>query len=93
MSWALLRSGANPFSFHNLPKERQQRIPNFELSIYVRDGSDEDKLDWFKVINIVGNPLSPQELRNAIYTGPWLADAKRWFSRKIPEPCEKAGTN
>lgn len=74
----------NPFSFHNLPKERQQQILDYELSIYVCDGSDADKLDWFKVINIAGKPLSPQELRNAIYTGPWLADAKRWFSRRNP---------
>lgn len=74
----------NPFSFHNLPKERQQQILDYELSIYVCDGSDADKLDWFKVINIAGKPLSPQELRNAIYTGPWLADAKRWFSRRTP---------
>lgn len=74
----------NPFSFHNLPKERQQQILDYELSIYVCDGSDGDKLDWFKVINIAGKPLSPQELRNAIYTGPWLADAKRWFSRRNP---------
>ncbi|MDE2340688.1 MAG: hypothetical protein KGL21_06415, partial [Alphaproteobacteria bacterium] len=22
-----------------------------------------------------------QELRNAIYTGPWLADAKRWYPK------------
>lgn len=74
----------NPFSFHNLPSERQQRILDYELSIYVCDGSDGDKLDWFKVINIAGKELSPQELRNAMYTGPWLADAKRWFSRKNP---------
>ncbi|QZD95257.1 GmrSD restriction endonuclease domain-containing protein [Qipengyuania gelatinilytica] len=74
----------NPFSFLNLPKERQQQILDYELSIYVCDGGDDDKLDWFKVINIAGKPLSPQELRNAIYTGPWLADAKRWFSRRNP---------
>lgn len=74
----------NPFSFHNLPKERQQQILDYELSVYVCDGSDADKLDWFKVINIAGLELRPQELRNAIYTGPWLADAKRWFSRRNP---------
>lgn len=74
----------NPFAFHNLPKERQQQILDYELSIYVCDGSDGDKLDWFKVINIAGKPLTDQELRNAIYTGPWLADAKRWFSRNNP---------
>lgn len=25
--------------------------------------------------------LTPQELRNAIYTGTWLADAKKYFSK------------
>lgn len=75
---------SNPFSFHNLPKERQQQILDYELSIYVCDGDDGEKLEWFKVINIAGLELKPQELRNAIYTGPWLADAKRWFSRRNP---------
>jgi hypothetical protein len=74
----------NPFSFHNLPKERQQQILDYKLSIYVCDGSDADKLDWFKIINIAGKELTDQERRNAIYTGPWLADAKRWFSRRNP---------
>ena len=45
------------------------------------EGKDDEKLDWFKIINIAGEKLSDQELRNAIYTGTWLADAKRWFSR------------
>ena len=74
----------SPKYFHSLPKERQEQILAYELSIYVCDGSDADKLDWFKVINIAGKALSPQELRNAIYTGPWLVDAKRWFSRRNP---------
>ncbi len=46
-----------------------------------RNRTDGEKLDWFKIINIAGEKLSDQELRNAIYTGPWLADAKRWFSK------------
>src|SRR5690606_11340893 len=37
--------------------------------------------DWFKTINIAGEKLTDQELRNAIYAGTWLSDAKRWFSR------------
>lgn len=74
----------NPFSFHNLSKERQEQILGYELSIYVCEGDDGEKLDWFKVINTAGEPLKDQELRNAIYTGPWLADAKRWFSRNNP---------
>jgi hypothetical protein len=71
----------NPFGFGNLSKERQQQILDYELSIYLCEGSDEEKLDWFRVINIAGLELKPQEMRNAIYTGPWLAAAKIWFSK------------
>lgn len=70
-----------PFGFANLPGERQQQILDYELSVYVCDGSDGEKLDWFRIINIAGEKLTEQELRNAIYTGPWLADAKRFFSK------------
>ncbi len=71
----------SPRGFANLTIERQQQILDYELSVYVCDGTDGEKLDWFKIINIAGEKLTEQELRNAIYTGPWLADAKRWFSR------------
>lgn len=74
----------SPKSFHNLAKDQQQAILDYELSVYVCDGTDSEKLDWFKIINIAGVQLTDQELRNAIYTGPWLADAKRWFSRNNP---------
>lgn len=72
---------ASPMFFHNLPKEKQEQILDYELSVYVCEGTESEKLDWFKIINIAGEELTEQELRNAIYTGPWLADAKRWFSR------------
>lgn len=71
----------NPFGFSNLPKECQQQILDYELSVYVCEGTDQEKLDWFRVINIAGEKLTDQELRNAIYTGPWLAAAKTWFSK------------
>ncbi|MFA4996403.1 MAG: DUF262 domain-containing protein [Patescibacteria group bacterium] len=77
-------------AFNNLTADQQQRILNYELSVYVCDGTDSDKLDWFKTINIAGKPLTEQELRNAIYTGPWLADAKRWFS-KTNGPADQLG--
>lgn len=67
--------------FHNLTGDRQKQILDYILSIYVCEGTESDKLEWFKIINIAGEKLADQELRNAIYTGPWLADAKRWFSR------------
>ncbi len=49
--------------------------------IYVCDGNDEEKLEWFRTINIAGEKLTDQELRNATYTGAWLTDAKRHFSK------------
>jgi len=67
--------------FENLPPDRQKQILDYELSVYVCEGTESEKLDWFKIINIAGEKLTDQELRNAIYTGPWLVDAKRWFSK------------
>jgi hypothetical protein len=71
----------SPMFFHNLTAERKKQILNYQLTIYVCDGSESEKLDWFKIINIAGEKLTDQELRNAIYTGVWLTDAKRWFSK------------
>lgn len=67
--------------FHNLTKEEQEQILDYEIMIYICEGTDKEKLDWFKIINIAGEKLTDQELRNAIYTGEWLTDAKRYFSK------------
>lgn len=40
-----------------------------------------EKLDWFRVINIAGERLLDQELRNAVYVGPFITDARRYFSK------------
>jgi HNH endonuclease/Protein of unknown function DUF262 len=80
----------SPKSFHNLPADKKKKILDYELSVYVCEGTDSEKLDWFKIINIAGLKLTEQELRNAIYTGPWLTDAKRWFS-KTGAPAVKDG--
>ena len=67
--------------FHNLTKEEQEHILAYELMIYFCEGTDKERLDWFKTINIAGEKLTDQELRNAVYTGPWLSDAKLKFSK------------
>lgn len=67
--------------FHNLQKDEQEKILDYELMVYVCDGTDSEKLKWFETINIAGEELTKQELRNAVYAGPWLADAKRYFSK------------
>lgn len=67
--------------FHNLTKEEQEQVLDYELMIYHCEGTDKEKLDWFKIINIAGERLTDQELRNAVYTGSWLSDAKLKFSK------------
>ncbi len=66
--------------FHNLMHEEQEQILDYKLMVYFCEGDDREKLEWFKTINIAGEKLTDQELRNAIYTGTWLTDAKRYFS-------------
>jgi hypothetical protein len=70
-----------PMSFHNLTTSEQAKILDYKLMIYFCEGNDKEKLDWFKIINIAGEKLTDQELRNAVYTGTWLSDAKLKFSK------------
>ena len=67
--------------FHNLKEDQQDQILNYRLMVYFCEGTDSEKLDWFRIINIAGEKLTDQELRNAIFSGPWVSDAKRYFSR------------
>jgi hypothetical protein len=67
--------------FHNLQKDEQQKILDYRLMVYHCSGTDSERLAWFKTINIVGEKLTDQELRNAVYSGPWVSDAKRYFSK------------
>lgn len=67
--------------FHNLTKSEQEKILNYEFMIYFCEGTDRERLDWFQIINIAGEKLTNQEIRNAVYTGTWLSDAKSKFSK------------
>jgi hypothetical protein len=67
--------------FHNLPEDIKNKILDYPLFVYVCDGTDSEKLAWFKIINIAGEKLTDQELRNAVYAGSWTTDAKRYFSK------------
>jgi hypothetical protein len=67
--------------FHNLQDDEQEQILNYKLTVYQCSGTDSERLDWFRTINIAGAELTDQELRNAVYAGSWTADAKRYFSK------------
>ena len=67
--------------FHNLPSDKAEKILNYTLMVYACTGTESEKLDWFRTVNIAGERLTNQELLNAVYSGPWVSDAKRYFSR------------
>lgn len=71
--------------FENIKKSRPalaEKILNYILTVYICRGTQDQRLKWFETINIAGEELKPQELRNAVYSGPWLTDAKRYFSKR-----------
>ena len=67
--------------FGSLTKDQQDKLLDYELAVYICEGNPSEKLEWFKTINIAGEKLTDQELRNAVYAGPWVSDAKRYFSK------------
>ena len=67
--------------FGNLTTDLQDKFLDYKLMIYICEGTPSEKLEWFKTINIAGEKLTDQELRNSQYTGKWLHDAKRHFSK------------
>lgn len=67
--------------FDNQPADDQKKILDYNLTVYVCEGKESEKLEWFKTINISGKPLNEQEIRNAVYAGPFVSDAKHHFSK------------
>ena len=68
-------------NFFNQPADIRKKILDYKLTIYVCEGEESEKLEWFKTINIAGKPLNEQEIRNAVYAGPFVSDAKKHFSK------------
>jgi len=67
-------------TFSSLPKEVQDGLLTSELLVYECEGTETEIKEWFRTINIAGIPLNAQELRNAIYSGPFVTAAKAVFS-------------
>ncbi|MBR1889721.1 MAG: DUF262 domain-containing protein [Alloprevotella sp.] len=69
--------------YFNLTDDEREKFLSYPLMVYFCEGKESEKLKWFETINIAGVELSPQELKNAVYSGPWVTDAKKYFSRAI----------
>jgi len=66
--------------FGGMAKDKKDKILETKLLIYECEGTESQIKEWFKTINIAGIPLVPQELLNAIYSGPFVTLGKEEFS-------------
>ena len=67
--------------FDNLKDHEKTQINNYKLTVYLCTGDGREKLEWFQTINIAGEKLTDQELRNAVYSGSWVSSAREYFSK------------
>lgn len=66
--------------FNGLPEEKKELLLNSKLVVFVCEGEEEEILEWFQTINIVGIKLNEQEKRNAVFCGEFVDAAKSVFS-------------
>lgn len=79
----------NEVNFNGLDGDIQERILKAPLTIYICEGEESEIKEWFETINIVGVPLNPQELLNAIHSGPFVTLAKEEFSNSQNSSVQK----
>lgn len=80
-SWQFaVQINGKPRYFNTLDSDLQKKIVDAPLTIYVCEGEPSEIQTWFETINIIGVPLSKQELRNAAYHGPFVTAARSIFS-------------
>jgi 5-methylcytosine-specific restriction endonuclease McrA len=75
--------------FSGMNEDKQKLILDTQLLIYECEGTESEIKDWFKTINIAGVPLTPQELLNAVYSGPFVTLAKEAFSNSQSSHIQK----
>ena len=76
----LIDKDGMPHSFSSLPEDKQNKIKETKLTIYICEGEESEIKEWFKTINIAGIPLNHQEVANAVYSGTFVTKAKEEFS-------------
>ncbi|MBQ6971613.1 MAG: DUF262 domain-containing protein [Synergistaceae bacterium] len=76
------RVNLDGLSYFNLTGEERGQVLGYRLMIYICEGTDREKLDWFETINIAGEKLTEQERNNALFSGPWVTEARLKFSKR-----------
>lgn len=64
---------------YNSMTDKNKFLKYDKLIVYICEGTDEEKLEWFERINKAGKELTKQEMRSAIYFGKGTTKAKRYF--------------
>ena len=92
----LINNGKEAYfdTLQRINPDKAEQFMNYELEVYICRGTKAEQMEWFRTINIAGEKLYPQELRNISYVSKWLSDAKRYFSKANPSgkcPAENLG--
>lgn len=69
-----------PQDINSVANDKREKILKTKLLIYICEGTESEIKEWFRTINIAGVPLKPQELLNAVFSGPFVTKAKEEFS-------------
>jgi len=77
---AVKDSNSNEQYYSGMAEVQREKIMNTPLLIYICEGEEPEIKDWFRTINIAGVALTPQEILNAVYSGPFVTAAKEEFS-------------
>lgn len=75
--------------FSGMAKDKKTKLLETKLLIYECEGTESQIKEWFKTINIAGVPLKPQELLNAVYSGPFVTLCKEEFSNSLNANIQK----
>ena len=78
--FAVLDEYGMPQYFDGLSEDKQKLILDSTLLVYICVGEESEIKEWFRTINTAGVPLNEQELRNAVYSGTFVTEAKKVFS-------------
>lgn len=78
--FAIIDSNGIPQTFDGLSADQKKKILDYTFLIFECEGTESEIKEWFKTINTQGIPLNEQELRNAVFSGPFVTLAKAEFS-------------
>lgn len=90
--FAVKDSNGHEQYFSGMAESQREKILNASLLVYICVGDEPEIKDWFQTINISGVPLTPQEILNAVYSGPFVTLAREEFSNSNNSLVQKWST-